>query len=138
MAFRITPAHEAQRVEFTISPAPGKEIDVSLPKLGYIPKPVADVVDAWTTKRFADVQKLRDDRNKKRLTMPDSDADTRYPSPLDVMDQMLEQLDPDAAVVIAGLSHGEREQIWEYWNEQSKPADAEKSSASSDSSDEKA
>lgn len=138
MVFRITAAHEADTVDMAIPIKGSKDLTLSLPKLGYVPKPVVEAVDLWTTKRFAEVQKLRDERNKKRIAMPDSDPETRYPTPLDVMDQMLEHLDPDAAVVVAKLTYGEREQIWEHWNEQSKPADSEKSSASSDSSNEKA
>ncbi|NKV46362.1 hypothetical protein GS926_14805 [Rhodococcus hoagii] len=138
MALRITPAFEADTVDIIIPVAGGKEIELKLPPLGYLPKKIADAVDEWTTQRFRDVQAKRDDLNKKRQPIIETAPDVKYPGPLDVMDRMLEHLDADAAVVIAGLSFAEREQIWDYWNEESKPADAEKSSASSDSSDEKA
>ena len=138
MALRITPAFEADTVDIVVPVKDGAEIELKLPQLGYIPKKVTEAVDEWTTQRFREVQAKRDELNKKRQPIIETAPDVKYLGPLDVMDRMLEHVDPDGAVVVAGLAYREREQIWEYWNEESKPADAEKSSASSDSSDEKA
>ncbi|EOM77902.1 hypothetical protein DW322_08850 [Rhodococcus rhodnii] len=133
MAFRITPAFEADTIDIEIPLPGGKSITLELPQLGFVDPKIARAVDDWQTARFQEVQKTRDDLNKKRQPIIESDPAVTYPSPLDLMDRMLEHLDADAAVVVAGLSFREREQIWKHWNDESK-VDAAKSSASSDSS----
>jgi len=132
--FRITAAHEAPTVDFEIPVKGSPDILIKLPKLGYIPKEVVEEVDRWTTAKFAEITEKRAERNKLSTPIPDSDAELRYPTNYDVMDQFLQWLEPEAAEVVAKLTYGEREQIWKIWNKQSE-ASSEKSSASSDSSD---
>lgn len=134
MAFRITAAHEAPTVDIEIPIKGSADVLIKLPKLGYIPPEITDEVDRWTTAKFAEISAKRNEANEKRIPIPDSDAEFRYPTYLDVMDQYIQWIEPDVAATVAKLTHAEREQIWKYWNKQSGISE-EKSEASSDSSD---
>lgn len=138
MGFVVTRSYTADPVEITIPQEGSKrDIEFTVPRLGYISKPITDEVDKWTTGRFDEVSAYRKERSERGLVTPDSDPQGRYPSPLDVMDKMLSLVasPKSAAGHVAALSYQERQDIWDHWNKESAPADPEKSSASSDSSD---
>ncbi|OZE92116.1 hypothetical protein CH302_23675 [Rhodococcus sp. 15-2388-1-1a] len=136
MGLVVTRSFQADPVEITIPQAGNKkDVEFTLPKLGYISYPITSKVDAWTTQRFTEVTAYRAEQREKGNVVPDSDPLGRYPSPLDVMEQMIGHLDPKAAAAVSELSYQEKQDIWEYWNSESAPAAPEKSSASSDSSD---
>lgn len=135
MAFQYKPAEFPQyEIEvYTAGSDTAKTFQV--PQLGYVPKDVHEAADVAITERFLAVQKLRDERNKKRIAMPDSDKAVQYPTQLDVMDELLQRLEPELAELVAQWELKPREDLWLQWEKESKPADLGKSEASSDSSD---
>ncbi|WP_032402489.1 hypothetical protein [Rhodococcoides fascians] len=109
-----------------------------LPTLGYVPKEIHESVDEVITTRINEVQKRRDDRQKKHQPLPSSDRSIAYPTDIDVLDELLQRLAPELAAEVEKWPLRPREDLWIQWSEASKPADLEKSEASSTSSDEKA
>ncbi len=138
-ARRIRPAREVDQIDLIIvHPETGEEIEFSLPPMGYIPKPVARRVDAINKQRVDEVQARRDALNSQRKPIFEGDPLLQYPETLDTMDLILAELVPGVAEAVVDLTDSERQELWDTWVEASKPVDPEKSSASSDSSTEKA
>lgn len=106
-----------------------------IPMIGYVPKEVHEEVDDVITKRIEEVQKRRDDRNKKRQVIPGSDRTLQFPDDTDVMDELLKRLAPELAAEVDAWPLMPRQELWKDWTTASKPADPEKSDASSASSD---
>lgn len=106
----------------------------SIPMLGYVSKVIYEAADEALTERWKVVQAERDRRNEAREAMPDSDAAIQYPTQLDVMDEVLGRVDVTLAAIVAEWPVEPRKQLWKQWQEESAPADVEKSDASSDSS----
>ncbi|WP_033189290.1 hypothetical protein [Rhodococcoides fascians] len=138
-AKRIRPARDVEQIPFIVGhPETGEDVEFTLPPLGYVPKPVARRVDAINTQRVAEVQERRDALNTARKPIFEGDPLLQYPETLDTMDLLIAELAPDVAAIVVDLTDRERQELWDEWTTESKPVDPEKSSASSDSSNEKA
>ncbi|MBM4711092.1 hypothetical protein [Prescottella equi] len=135
MALRIDPS-AGPTFELTLARPGADDLVVNLPLLHYIPRAVSEAVDAIALERTLKVQAHRDELNKKRKPIVDADPLTQYPTLVDAGVELIKALHPEAGAIVEALPIGYRQDIWKAWAEESKPADLEKSSASSDSSDE--
>ncbi|NKR90320.1 hypothetical protein GS885_02500 [Rhodococcus hoagii] len=135
MALRIDPT-AAPTFELSLARPGESDLVVQLPLLQYVPRNVTDKVDEFILTRTNEVQAYRDDLNKKRKPIVDADPRTQYPTFTDVGVEMIKALHPEAGAIVEALPIGYRQDIWKAWSDESKPADLEKSSASSDSSTE--
>lgn len=135
MALRIDPT-AAPTFELSLARPGESDLVVQLPLLQYLPRAVSDKVDAIALERTQKVQAYRDDLNKKRKPIIDADPLTQYPTLIDAGVELIKALHPEAGAIVEALPIGYRQDIWKAWSDESKPADLEKSSASSDSSTE--
>lgn len=113
----------------------GKETVYQLPLVGYVLPEVTDHVDALMVERIEEVQKVRDARNANRQPIIDADPSQQYPTRLDSVVWMIEEIEPALAVEIKSWPYGAREEFWQSWQEASKIT-VGKSESSNDSSDE--
>lgn len=137
MALRIDPA-AVPTFELSLARPGASDLVVNLPLLQYLPRNVTERVDEFIVERTKEAQAYRDELNKKRKPIIDADPKTVYPTYVDTGVELIKALEPEAGALVEALPIGFRQEIWNAWSDESKPADPEKSSASSDSSNEKA
>lgn len=112
----------------------GKTVKFELPLLGYIPREITEYADAKIVERANEVQAARDERHEKKLVIIEADPAMAYPTNLDGMEWMLEMIEPALHDHVIKWPNRSRTELWNAWQEASK-IPAEKSEASSDSSD---
>lgn len=112
----------------------GKTITFELPLLGYVPPEITEYADKKIVERANAVQAARDERHEKKLIIIEADPAMAYPTNLDGMEWMLEKIAPALHAHVVKWPNRSRTELWNAWQEASKIT-AEKSEASSDSSD---
>lgn len=135
MALRIDPS-AGPTFELALARPGADDLVVNLPLLQYLPPVVTKAVDALILERTEEVQAYRDELNKQRKPIIDADPRTQYPTLIDACVELIKALHSEAGAIVEALPTGYQQDIWKAWTDESKPADLEKSSASSDSSDE--
>lgn len=111
-AHRISSAHAPENTLSIEYALPDETIrTLKIRKFQYIPRPIADASDAWIAKEI---------------------EEGRTPGELELMEWLIRELAPDEIDHIAAMSVGERREIWDYWEKESK-VDMGKSEASENS-----
>lgn len=117
-AHRITPAHDPKNVlEFEIVTEDDKIHTLKVKKWNYLPMKVVRVTDAWI---------------KEQNELHEKDERDEAPTNLELMVVALREIDPKYGELVEELSIGEKVQLWEAWQAESK-VDMGESKASSDS-----
>lgn len=111
-AHRISSAHAPENTLAIEYALPDETIrTLKIRKFQYIPRPIADASDEWIAEEL---------------------AEGRTPDELALMEYLIRELAPSEIDYIAAMSIGERREIWDYWEKESK-VDMGKSEASEDS-----
>lgn len=111
-AHRISSAHAPSNtlaIEYELEDGTIRTLKIR--KFQYIPRPIADASDKWIEKEI---------------------EEGRTPDELALMEYLIRELAPDEIDHIAAMSIGERREIWDYWEKESK-VDMGKSDASENS-----